>query len=768
MISLNNFPPVQSISSPSVPMHLPRAPQAGNLRILHFMGHAIQMLDHLKKQNQTLIEAEKVNQIYKKAEEEIYHINARLLGQIAQPRAQRVKESNELQNKLKKAEEKQKANQEKVTSLTNALQEARMEEEPSINKIITLTQQLEKHKTETPKIQEEVALLHQQLEDVQLNLSQKEIKNLTEHLKSAEKEIAKLIYNTQIEVAKSISESYVEGAGNHVETLIKGGIGAKWIHLLAWISTHQHNIIEAFKASQGLMEAASRKDLPELGEISTTHVEDDKQAEFARYQEGGTLDRRAGVIGINGIYRFQALFSEKEVLKQFKSFVAQNISQYERTTLERQMEINGKSFGSQFVPLNKEFDKQTGLAKTVAVFTRIFGTKGISSVNRQEPHLINGWESNLHYEGKTIFRALRHAITSDKYEKDPLVRQENSKKAAEELLKAALLQEIASQGLTLEQAKAKKIQLNFNSVSLVSPDDLRPLLNSARTVAPFLPKQNDEKKMLLDQILALRSFQKDEIILELDGIKIPVKVNVQAFNFGVNVGAKLGAENQYQHNVEAMKGFLQQFERFNGEVKKELDRLYAQHTPLLNTRENELMRAHLAQKIDDLTKLKESARLLMLDIQHLMADKKAYLAGDNQYEIGAKILNLSNVMDQAIKITNKSRVPERSIDGFQCAFNCMSGKDRTGIMDVVAKTFAIMAETNDGIYPSHQQLQEDSKIREQFVQTLQIVLLKSGNLEITELNTNAKGFKVGSEARLLGLPIETFLQAQGLSSTTSS
>ncbi len=88
----------------------------------------------------------------------------------------------------------------------------------------------------------------------------------------------------------------------------------------------------------------------------------------------------------------------------------------------------------------------------------------------------------------------------------------------------------------------------------------------------------------------------------------------------------------------------------------------------------------------------------------------------------------------------------------------MSGKDRTGFMDGIAKTFAIMAEANEGKYPTHKELQSNDRIRQQFTSILRIVLLKSGNLEITEMNTNAKGYKVRKEA-LLGMDIENVFRA---------
>src|SRR5262249_16697 len=126
----------------------------------------------------------------------------------------------------------------------------------------------------------------------------------------------------------------------------------------------------------------------------------------------------------------------------------------------------------------------------------------------------------------------------------------------------------------------------------------------------------------------------------------------------------------------------------------------------------------------------------------------------------------NTLMDQTIETINQPRTPDNRISGFKGAFNCMSGKDRTGWMDAVAKTFAIMAASNNGFYPSHAEFMEKPQRRQEFATILEKVLLEAGNLEITEYNTGAKGYKVEEEARLFGMSLETFMLAQGLSSTT--
>lgn len=574
-------------------------------------------------------------------------------------------------------------------------------------------------------------------------ISKSEIKGLAKELKILEKKLAEIIRDTQVEAASEIGESIKPGTKNLVAALAANGWKATFIRFLGLVFRTHSCAVQAFNSAREAMVHASRNPFPVV--TSESQVESDRRAEFAgSLRDDSSLKRRSGVIGVNGIYRIQVSFSKEHIQKQLKSFTAQNLSSAERRTIDKDIQLGETTYKSLHVPLNQSFDAYYSLKGGIStVFTNIFGNKGISSANRQELHLVNGYDSSLVVNKKTIFSTLRHGILSAKNEKDPAIREQISKKAAEELLKAALLKEIAAQGLTLGEAQEKGIELNLNSVSLVTPDDFRQ----------NFPGQNDEKMMLLDQILALESKTKEKF-LDLDGIKIPVKINVNAFNFGVNYiskNLKWGLSNQYQHNLNAMEGLRNQFADFYN---------------LTVTQILEPGAGKQRKKI--LTKALANAEILMKDVELLMANKSAYLQGKNQYEIGAKILNLTHLMDRTTQYMNRSKVAQKRISGFKSALNCMSAKDRTETANAVAKTYAIMAEENHGIYRSHAELEKEPELAKRFAEILATLLLEEGGLEITEINTGAKGYKVGQEARLFGMPKAQFEQAQGLSKTTSS
>lgn len=560
-------------------------------------------------------------------------------------------------------------------------------------------------------------------------LEKKQIKELAKVLKDAEKTIARVIREAKIKVAGEIgSQSITDqtkktAMQTKIEALARGGWSARLIKLFSFTSKTNEEALKTFKKT--------------ISEMNHMPVELKEKADAVE------LKRRAGVVGHNGLYYIQTNFSEKGIRKQFNSFLAQVITQETpRTTISKELTIETKKIESKdelearssmkkvspvqvqvkssLVPLNKEFDEllhAKGL--TTETFAQTFGKAGASSLDRQRTDLINAWESRLEHNGKSIYRAIRHAITSDKYETNLDRRKLHSKMAAEQLVKAAVLQELADKGLTLEQAAKQEVKLNFNSVSLVTPDDIRAI-GTGRA---------NEKYMLRDQIEALKSFVGKDKLIVIDNKEIKINIQVNTFNFGVNAGAMygFGALNQYTENRKALMGLEQQW--------------------------NALIEQNLVIP-EEKAHLVKSAMVLFDDIKYLMRSPTAYIKSDNQYEVGAKIINFTNLLN------------ELNGSGYKCAFNCMSGKDRTGMMDAIAKAYAQMAAIN-GIYPTHKQLAEE-EYKAQFRDILIPILLEAGGLEITQLNTGARGYKVTKHALVSGLSQEYFLKITGLSQTTSS
>lgn len=549
-------------------------------------------------------------------------------------------------------------------------------------------------------------------------------------LKTAKNKVIKILTWVQIETLAHIASKDNPKLKGRIEILALNGVRAKIILLLNSMLGLFKESVSAFKEAKKELDARSKKDFShEFHDLC--EVENDKYQEFNEFQAGSRdLSKRNGVIGVDGEYRIQSFFSVKKNKALLKSFVSQKTSyEVERTEIQRTRKFEEEEFTTEMIPLNGIFDnhiteqiqnKNQSTDADIRAFGRIFGEKGgISSGNRFEPHLINGWETSVFANGKRLFHAIRHAIASDKTEKNRDVRKENSKKAAKELLMAALLQSIADRGGLTEEERANGIQsLNFNSVSLVTGDTLRSLQH----------KYRNEKRMLRDQQQALLELEEEAragtLTFDIGGESVKLnKLTVATFNFGVNKWALrgFGVGAQKRQNARSLEILRAQFQAWKDE-----------------------------NPASDKT---ERAESLFGDIEFLMKTSKAHLKGGFQYEVGAKILLLSNLMDE-----NGST---------KCAFNCMSGKDRTGVMDGFIKALVIMCERNKR-FPTHEELiAKKSAARKEIKRLVLEVMIEMGGFEVTKVNTRIKGYKVDIKA-LKGLTKKERAKLLGASHLTKS
>lgn len=556
-----------------------------------------------------------------------------------------------------------------------------------------------------------------------------------------------------------------------ISILIKGGWKAKVAKLVIsagvanYIAKDWQEANDSINRARIHMEQADTERFLKDSPKGLSQVEADRLAEHESKER--RTKSRAGVYKVGDKTAIEPKFTSKAIHKQLKSFIAQEISDEARETIERFVEIEGKPFASIHVPFNAALDLELReVLGKISMFRDIFGEKSVSSLNRQEQHIINAYLSKL----DNSYRCFRHGILSSKLVKNTELRRQESENAAKELITAALLQTLAEQGISLEEAAKQTIPVNLSSVSLVTPDLLRKLGRKVK------PRIDDERTMFHDQLQALRAMEKLPTI-SIGGNEIKVEVRVNTFNFGVNDGAigtlpllpRLGLDTQHAQNKKAwgqMKDDIAKLEKAIGE--------------------------------DDLSD--ESQALLLQikglekDINELMESKTAYLKGGNQYEVGAKILNLGNLMtelakenrdkineaNKAIELVNRVNLDKKNNNSliplsYNVAANCMSGKDRTGVMDATAKALHAMY-LKRGYFPSHEELStENGILRDEFKGFLKQFLMEGGGITITEINTGAPGYKVGTKTiKLEGIGLSPLFtdkeiaEIQGLSKTTSS
>ncbi len=236
--------------------------------------------------------------------------------------------------------------------------------------------------------------------------------------------------------------------------------------------------------------------------------------------------------------------------------------------------------------------------------------------------------------------------------------------------------------------------ISFMSLSLLTPDAMRASLASR---SPSL-KEFDEKTMLEIQVRAWQDLQ-----AEIDGGGIVVNgktvlANILAFNFGVNAGAVGGiARNPVLGEAVSGTVFANQLtnaaamERLIGASfasgvadngSNAVDRYLARQDAALAAlhAERNPSAATVAQ-IARIHRDKSVVNQLRAQIAEIWTSGSYTVAGQEPYKLVSRLLVLHHMID----------------GGSQ--FNCKSGKDRTGQLDVEAKFLAFQIENNGGHVP---------------------------------------------------------------------
>jgi hypothetical protein len=379
-----------------------------------------------------------------------------------------------------------------------------------------------------------------------------------------------------------------------------------------------------------------------------------------------------------------------------------------------QLQLGGRQleFGSKISPagmLGNVFDSYRG--------------KGISSATTDERvHAVNLAATEFTApNGKVLFKGLRHGIHSAFGLANAEDRRVANLSRARETLQAALLMnpELAARAL-----QGESVELDLNSISLVTPDSFRGRGTPADPLQVGRIKKTNEKAMLAEQLAAWNALDGQEQTLQLkgpDGALVDVRLtpHINAFNCGVNQGgfgslsALIGSWGPSdQANEKALKRFLGEEGlsggAWGGRVGRQLAAL-----------EQKLAAPELgAAEKRQLQKEAAIIRELAEQIQTIWATQAHHESGPDPYKMVARLAVLSHMMGDAT------------------AFNCKSGKDRTGELDVEAKFLALQIERT-GHVPSY-----DRPLTDEEQTIFRSLALQGGNLEIQRLNVSAGGFKL--------------------------
>ena len=379
------------------------------------------------------------------------------------------------------------------------------------------------------------------------------------------------------------------------------------------------------------------------------------------------------------------------------------------TTIRREVKACGRTFVSELRPatvLNPSFERTYGGHGVCCHST----TERVHAVNLAQTEL------KLPGQGQPIFKALRHGVHCAY----GLAGIEEREAANDARVNEMLLASLCDKPDLLARALAgEEVSLPITSVSLLTPDGLRS------------GSDDNETKYLLEQSQAWRRASQGPrqiSVVDADGVlrQVTVRPQVILFNFGVNAGA--------QGRVQGFVG---------GWFYSDILNRRAMEALLGGTGADTLLGGVVGDflKRPDVTGQQVHQILdLVRQIKELWNNETYRTRETNPYLLPARLLVLAGMTGQ---------MP---------AFNCKSGKDRTGQLDVEAKVLVAQIHLLGRVPTLEESASEEYKeIREQ-------VSINGGNHEMQRLNTGLAGFKTKGVSGLRAVYRgKTFTAALGLS-----
>ncbi|MBR5997553.1 MAG: hypothetical protein IK027_00405 [Deltaproteobacteria bacterium] len=275
-------------------------------------------------------------------------------------------------------------------------------------------------------------------------------------------------------------------------------------------------------------------------------------------------------------------------------------------------------------------------------------------------------------------------------------------KANDERVKATLLMTLESQPALMQAATGGQVvSLPMTSICLMTPDPMRGTWLGQK----FTSAADQEKMFVQEQTEAWRRVDGQDIRLTLsNGLTVTIRPQILTFNFGVNEWAQAGAVKQ------ALGGGWGTSNEMNQQAMAQLN---ARIDAFLNDPNVEGVKRRQVEQLRD-------------QIDQLWTSGAYRDSSKNPYLLPARIAVITNLMDG---------MP---------LFNCKSGKDRTGQMDVEIKRLVTrMSIDPQGNVPppEYAHNEEEQRIDDQ-------IAINSGNHEMQMYNTGLAGFKTKGVAGL--------------------
>ncbi len=323
------------------------------------------------------------------------------------------------------------------------------------------------------------------------------------------------------------------------------------------------------------------------------------------------------------------------------------------------------------------------------------GVNGYMCHSARTPHAVNLAVSSLTLKDASgaeqlAFRGIRHGVHCAWEISDAAARaQANIARAKEAVIAAFFADPANTQRLYMDQVDGHllpTIDLHMTSVSLLTPD-------VGRHMKPG--RSSDERLQLQEQKAAWDAVARDGVTFLHNGLPIHIRPHVFTFNFGVNFFAvRTGAA------APLLMGWGMA-DDLNGPAFQELDtaaRDFVARLPLGDRRRDQILT--LVEQCEE------------------MLEKHAERSDNHDaYKLAARVAVITHMI------------------GWTPCWNCKSGKDRTGQMDVECKFLsALIARGADIPDPGAPLTKEQQGL-------LRSIALEGGNFEVQKLNTGFAGYK---------------------------
>ena len=385
---------------------------------------------------------------------------------------------------------------------------------------------------------------------------------------------------------------------------------------------------------------------------------------------------------------------KKEVKKLFQQAFRSLLDKAPWEVVSRDVQLYDDKLGQTTVTSRMTPARLIGLGDTLAKDS----VNGVNSADSSSRHIVNLWKTEASH------------VKPDGIKTDEQARSAANLNRVKEMITAALNMkpELREKALAGEN-----VELPILSVSLLSPNFIFP----------------GEKSMVSNQMAAFAAVNNRPITVSIDGREVTVKPKFIAFNYGVEKFAKsffFGTDsNSNVYNEPAMRELLGEPKtwhtkargdagsRFGGLVGSWLEK-HAGTPDAVKVR-------HLAEQI---AQLQESGRYRTRLV--------------DPYALPARLLLIAHLI------------------GLMPAFNCKSGKDRTGQLDVAVKTLAYQMNKVPVEKLLDASVGEARRVIDLYVTdpmkkatALQLhemnrFVVNSGNLEIQRINTGFAGSKTAN------------------------